>query len=154
MNGVPPSLDPRTWMRSGTRGLRSVVPAPAPVPRPKPRPVPPLPAPPPNVEVAPEPRGTVIVAEHGPSLRSKLLLAECALPQPFSRQELVLAAWTRYPMTFGLKGHHEHPDSNAVLAKLWGQGNLLWRGWLEYDRERVDLLRVTAAGRRAAREHL
>ena len=74
-------------------------------------------------------------------------LAECTLPEkillagfeleeqgqsPFSAEALIVAAWQKYPRTFGLKGYEElYPDSNKVLAGIMGEKGLPKRGWME-----------------------
>jgi hypothetical protein len=74
------------------------------------------------------------------------VLAECTLPEkillaaheleeagqsPFSAEALIVSAWQKYPVTFGLKGYAEqYPDSNKVLASIMGEKGLAKRGWL------------------------
>jgi hypothetical protein len=65
----------------------------------------------------------------------KILLAACQLEEvgqsPFSAEALIVAAWQKYPRTFGLKGYAEqHPDSNKVLSSIMGEKGLARRGWL------------------------
>lgn len=65
----------------------------------------------------------------------KILLAadtlEKAGQSPFSAEALIVAAWEKFPRTFGLKGFSEkHPDSNKVLSSLMGEKGLARRGWL------------------------
>lgn len=73
-------------------------------------------------------------------------IAECTVPEkilmaafqleeqgqsPFSAEALIVAAWQKYPRTFGLKGYDEqYPDSNKVLASIMGEKGLARRGWL------------------------
>jgi hypothetical protein len=65
----------------------------------------------------------------------KILLAAHQLEEagqsPFSAEALIVAAWQKYPRTFGLKGYAEqHPDSNKVLSSIMGEKGLARRGWL------------------------
>jgi hypothetical protein len=50
---------------------------------------------------------------------------------PFSAEALTVAAWQKFPKTFGLKGYVElHPDNNKILAAIMGEKGLARRGWL------------------------
>src|SRR5438045_384430 len=50
---------------------------------------------------------------------------------PFSAEALIVAAWQKFPKTFGLKGFAEqYPDSNKVLSSIMGVRGLAGRGWL------------------------
>ena len=65
----------------------------------------------------------------------KILLAAENLEKqgqsPFSAEALIVAAWQRFPNTFGLKGFAEkHPDSNKILSSIMGEKGLARRGWL------------------------
>jgi hypothetical protein len=65
----------------------------------------------------------------------KILLAADQLDQqghtPFTAETLIVAAWERFPKTFGLRGFAEkHPDSNKILSSLMGEKGLARRGWL------------------------
>jgi len=65
----------------------------------------------------------------------KILLAADHLDKegqsPFSAEALIVAAWQRFPRTFGLKGYTEqYPDSNKILSSLMGEKGLARRGWL------------------------
>jgi hypothetical protein len=57
-------------------------------------------------------------------LRQQVLLAamECSggdLRKMFTAEELLLAAWKRDPMAWGLRGHEsEHPDSERIYVEL------------------------------------
>lgn len=65
---------------------------------------------------------------------------------PFHLETLVLAAWKRAPVAFGLRGYaEEHPDSNRVLCAIVGRRRLLERGLLE--RVGPKLYRLTTTGR-------
>src|SRR5438874_8127704 len=73
-------------------------------------------------------------------------IAECTVPEkillaahqlqdqgqsPFSAEALVVAAWQKFPRTFGLKGYtDQYPDSNKVLSSIMGAKGLASRGWL------------------------
>jgi hypothetical protein len=65
----------------------------------------------------------------------KILLAAFQLEEqgqsPFSAEALVVAAWQKFPRTFGLKGYtDQYPDSNKVLSSIMGERGLARRGWL------------------------
>src|ERR1700689_3173266 len=65
----------------------------------------------------------------------KILLAAFQLEEqgqsPFSAEALVVAAWQKFPRTFGLKGYSDlYPDSNKVLTSIMGEKGLARRGWL------------------------
>jgi hypothetical protein len=65
----------------------------------------------------------------------KILLAALELEEqgqsPFSAEALIVAAWQKFPKTFGLKGYTEvYPDSNKVLSSIMGVRGLAGRGWL------------------------
>ncbi len=50
---------------------------------------------------------------------------------PFTKQQLVVAAYRMAPHLFGLRGFQEFPDSNTVLAYLYGKEGLVSRGLIE-----------------------
>lgn len=65
----------------------------------------------------------------------KILLAghqlESEGQSPFTAEALIVAAWKKFPKTFGLKGYAEqYPDSNKILSALMGERGLARRGWL------------------------
>ena len=65
----------------------------------------------------------------------KILLAASALEDngqsPFSAEALIVAAWQKYPSSFGLKGFaDQYPDSNKVLTSIMGEKGLARKGWL------------------------
>ncbi len=69
------------------------------------------------------------------SLDEKVLLAahdlEKNLKTPFSAEDLVIAAWKKFPDAFGLEGYgDQYPDSNRVFTKIMGDKGLRGRGWL------------------------
>lgn len=82
----------------------------------------------------------------------KLLLVASDLQKDrrsFSAEELVVAAWTRFPETFGLRGFEsKHPDSNKVFWRIMGRKGLRAGGWLQKVRQKM--YRLTEAGRIAA----
>jgi hypothetical protein len=87
----------------------------------------------------------------------KILLAAFQLEEqghsPFSAEALVVAAWQKYPRTFGLKGFDEqYPDSNKVLASIMGEKGLARRGWLVKMGQK--LYSLSHEGRRAVRRLL
>ena len=65
----------------------------------------------------------------------KILLAADQLDKqgqsPFSAEALIVAAWQKFPRTFGLKGFtDQYPDSNKILSSIMGEKGLARRGWL------------------------
>lgn len=65
----------------------------------------------------------------------KILLAAFQLEEtgqsPFSAEALIVAAWQKYPNSFGLKGFaDQYPDSNKVLTSIMGEKGLARKGWL------------------------
>jgi hypothetical protein len=65
----------------------------------------------------------------------KILLAAFTLEEtgqsPFSAEALIVAAWQKYPRSFGLKGFaDQYPDSNKVLTSIMGEKGLARKGWL------------------------
>lgn len=65
----------------------------------------------------------------------KILLAAHQLEEqgqsPFSAEALIVAAWQKFPKTFGLKGYtDQYPDSNKVLSSIMGERGLTRRGWM------------------------
>jgi hypothetical protein len=87
------------------------------------------------------------------TLEEKLLLVGIELEQnrrsPFSAEDLVIAAWKKFPEAFGLEGYPDHPDSNRILTRIMGKKGLRGRGWLlKVGEKRYQL---TEAGRIASR---
>jgi hypothetical protein len=97
-------------------------------------------------------------------LRQQVLLAamECSggdLRKTFTAEELLLAAWKRDPMAWGLRGHEsEHPDSERIYVELDRasvrgsnvRGGLAGLGLFEKVQQRT--YRLTPAGLAAASE--
>jgi len=97
-------------------------------------------------------------------LRHQVLLAamECSggdLRKTFTAEELLLAAWRRDPMAWGLRGHEtKHPDSERIYTELDRasvrgsnvRGGLVGLGLLEKVQQRT--YRLTPAGLAAASE--
>ena len=72
---------------------------------------------------------------------------------PFSAEALIVAAWQKYPQTFGLKGYAEqYPDSNKVLTSIMGEKGLARRGWLVKMGQK--LYALTREGRQVVRRLL
>jgi hypothetical protein len=87
----------------------------------------------------------------------KILLAAQHLEElgqaPFSAETLIVAAWQKYPQTFGLKGYADlYPDSNKVLASIMGEKGLARRGWLVKVGQK--LYDLTREGRQVVRRLL
>jgi hypothetical protein len=92
------------------------------------------------------------------SVSDKLLIAACGLSDttsPFAAEDLVVAAWRKFPDTFGLSGYFDlknqslYPDSNRVFAEIMGAKPIRKRGYLiKVGEKKYDL---TAAGKERAR---
>lgn len=75
------------------------------------------------------------------TVADKLLVAAFELEdsgcRPFSAEDLVVAAWERFPATFGLIGYADdsgrlkYPDSNRVFSEVMGSKPLRKRGLLK-----------------------
>lgn len=97
-------------------------------------------------------------------LRQQVLLAalDCSggdLRKTFTAEDLLLAAWRRDPMAWGLRGHEKnHPDSERIYVELDRasahgsnvRGGLVGLGLFEKVRQRT--YRLTPAGFSAASE--
>ncbi len=92
-------------------------------------------------------------------LRQQVLLAalECSagdLEKTFTAEDLLLGAWKRDPMAWGLRGHEtEYPDSERIFVTLDRasvRGGLVGLGLFEKVRQRT--YRLTPAGLAAASE--
>ena len=84
----------------------------------------------------------------------KILLAAAQLEDmgqsPFSAEALIVAAWQKYPKSFGLKGFtDQHPDSNKVLTSIMGEKGLARKGWLAKEGQK--LYSLTREGRQVVR---
>jgi len=99
------------------------------------------------------------------SVQDKLLLAAYALDRSkgisFTAEDLVVAAWSMFPMAFGLKGYLNdkgfpmYPDSNRVFAEIMGSKPLRRKGYLAKIGPKLYALtesgRLRAEGLEAAR---
>ncbi|MBW1998608.1 MAG: hypothetical protein JRJ29_11660 [Deltaproteobacteria bacterium] len=88
------------------------------------------------------------------NVSDKLLLAAYDLEQssqrPFSAEDLVVAAWKRFPDAFGLAGYGSlHPDSNRVFAEIMGSKPIRKQGLLIKVGKKM--YQLTDAGREHAR---
>jgi hypothetical protein len=88
------------------------------------------------------------------SLDEKVLLSAYELERsnqtPFSAEDLVIAAWKKFPDAFGLEGYgNQYPDSNRVFTKIMGDKGLRGRGWLLKVGEKR--YRLSEAGKAHAR---
>ena len=100
------------------------------------------------------------MASRGLTASDKLLLAAYKLDQgggiSFTAEDLVIAAWQRYPRTFGFRGHDGgnglplHPDSNRVFAEIMGSKPIRKRGYLVKVGEKT--YGLTESGRQAAEQ--
>lgn len=90
------------------------------------------------------------------SLDEKVLLAAYELEDnkvPFTAEDLVLAAWKKFPDAFGLEGYGaQFPDSNRVFTKIMGKRGLKGKGWLLKAGEK--LYQLSDAGRLYAKSIL
>jgi len=92
------------------------------------------------------------------TVTEKLLVAAGDLDEgkgkSFTAEDLVVAAWRRFPRTFGLRGHNDahgvpaYPDSNRVFAEIMGSKPIRKRGQLVKVGEKT--YQLTASGREAA----
>ena len=86
------------------------------------------------------------------TVREVLLVAARELADenhgPLDTWALVVRAWELCPDRFALPGRPQHPNSNAVIAKLSGGDSVVALGWLR--RVATSTYVVTAAGRKAA----
>jgi len=68
------------------------------------------------------------------SLDEEVLLAgadiEANSRVAFTAEDLAIAAWKKFPDSFGMEGYPKYPDSNRVYTKLMGKKGLVGRGWL------------------------
>ena len=70
----------------------------------------------------------------------RLLEVARALPQPFTVEALVVAAWVAYPHVFGLRGWAgQYPSDNTVKTYLYGRRGLIGRGFLRKCRTRYEV---------------
>jgi len=89
----------------------------------------------------------------------ELLLAAFGLTEEgrasFTAEDLVVAAWRKFPDTFGLKGYYDdggrliYPDSNRVFAEVMGQKPIRKKGYLEKVGNKK--YQLTEAGKEHAR---
>lgn len=96
------------------------------------------------------------------SIYEKLLLAAYDIENngmcPFSAEDLVVAAWRKFPDAFGLAGYHEdgghlsYPDSNRVYAEIMGTKPIRKSGYLIKVGKK--LYQLTEVGRIRARDIL
>jgi hypothetical protein len=96
---------------------------------------------------------------YGMSVAEKLLISGFNLEKggksPFSAEDLVVAAWKRFPDTFGLAGHRDnsgrlsYPDSNRVFAEIMGSKPIRKRGFLK--KAGTKMYQLTEGGREHAR---
>jgi hypothetical protein len=91
------------------------------------------------------------------SVPEKILIAAEQLEKdgqsPFSAESLIVAAWLKFPRTFGLKGYaDQYPDSNKVLSSIMGEKGLARRGWLVKMGQK--LYNLTREGRQIVRRIL
>jgi hypothetical protein len=92
------------------------------------------------------------------ALRQQVLLSalECSggdLHRQFTAEDLVVTAWKRNPLAWGLRGHErEHPDSEKIYKELdsRGKGDMVGLGLLEKVEPRI--FKLTPAGLTAASE--
>jgi hypothetical protein len=94
------------------------------------------------------------------TVREKLLMAaanlEDAGQQPFTAEDLVVAAWRLDPETFGLAGHNDsagrpvYPNSNRVFVEIMGSKPIRKQGLLA--KAGTKKFRLTESGRQRVRE--
>ncbi|MGH3994446.1 MAG: hypothetical protein ACRDSN_18540 [Pseudonocardiaceae bacterium] len=94
------------------------------------------------------------------TVHEKLLLAAAGLEdagrQPFTAEDLVVAAWRLDPETFGLAGHNDssgrpsYPNSNRVFVEIMGSKPIRKQGLLA--KAGTKKFRLTESGRQRVRE--
>jgi hypothetical protein len=92
------------------------------------------------------------------TVHEKLLLAAVELEESgkvqFSAEDLVVAAWRRYPNTFGLSGYLDeegrpmYPNSNRVFAEIMGSKPIRKQGLI--SKSGTKTFRLTEGGRQRA----
>src|SRR5438270_10142925 len=110
-----------------------------------------------SISLARPAEGTTVNSIAECTVPEKILLAAYALEEagesPFTAEALVVSAWKKYPVTFGLKQFAEqYPDSNKVLASIMGERGLARRGWLSKVGQK--LYALTREGRQTVRRLL
>lgn len=135
--------------RRGVQIVEAPAPAPAPAAAPPPPPAPTPAAPPVRVAVPRSAMGEHYAARLAPDgHRGKILhaLGTLSTQEPVSVGDLVVRCWELYPEAFALQGYPQHPNSNAVLSKLFGTEGLDAGGWVR--RPVLSQYALTAEGRR------
>ncbi|MDO9016656.1 MAG: hypothetical protein Q8S73_43080 [Deltaproteobacteria bacterium] len=93
-----------------------------------------------------------VTSPEGPTVRARIVLALASMgPGPHDVNALVVAAWKRFPESFGLRGYEStYPDSGRVLSKLAGSDGVCGTGFCA----RVDggRIRLTPYGAMRARQ--
>ena len=94
------------------------------------------------------------------TVHEKLLLAAANLEdagrQPFTAEDLVVAAWELDPETFGLAGHNDadgrpaYPNSNRVFVEIMGSKPIRKQGLL--SKAGTKKFRLTESGRQRVQE--
>ena len=81
--------------------------------------------------------------------RDAILVVLLAIDRPATREDIVVAAWERDPMRFGLRRGYEtrYPNADAVDVRMYGERGLVSRG---YVRREGKCFVLTAAGRMRA----
>lgn len=77
------------------------------------------------------------------------LLAVAASLATFTREQLAVEAWKRYPADFCLTGFPEHPDVTKVRQAMYGRRGLIAFGCLAPVSTNV--YQITSRGRQACR---
>lgn len=75
------------------------------------------------------------MSEESLSAPQKILLAAVDLADggnaDFTAEALIVAAWQKYPDTFGMKGYEgQYPDSNKVISSIVGTRGMVAHDWL------------------------
>jgi hypothetical protein len=78
-------------------------------------------------EPPPAPVAQAVTVEP-PTVDQMVFQCACSLPQPFTREDLVVACWRAFPERFGLKGFKDqYPDANRVYSAMSKSHILGWR---------------------------
>jgi hypothetical protein len=96
--------------------------------------------------------------KNGLSITEKLLISAFDLEEtgksPFSAEDLVVAAWQKFPDAFGLAGYRDnsgclsYPNSNRVFAEIMGSKPIRKRGFLK--KVGTKMYQLTEGGREHA----
>ena len=101
-----------------------------------------------------------MITEESLTIADKLLVAAYGIAEgkegPLSAEDIVVAAWQRFPRAFGLRGYNDkqgfplYPDSNRIYMELMGPKPIRKKGYLKKVGTKLYIL--TASGLTVARD--